>query len=583
MGSLSGALDFQFRRNKGGLVKNFLHFWLAFLIVLTGGMACTSQELQGESDYPSPRFPGFISPPETIEDILPFARSAVRQTGGRTPLGLVQAGKRVALFAGARALVDPNPLVLEAIIQAFLERGVEARVIFPEPEGQQISIGSGFTSEMGFREVLFWLNRFADPEEPRNWLKEKDSEVYDALFPAETPEGLSLPLDPQRLQYLQEDPRFVFWGGDVKSYLDQHGSDLDHVFAGLGGRTGMRLRLGPHGDKFLGNFIFDNYLEVMNKVPGYPGDIWRLTEERTLEPLAWTDLAEVKDPEGTDFSFEVSEPMARMWMEGSYQQGHLFMFPHQASGRRAYSIEEYPRQREAWNSPVIPEVDGILAGTRNHTGFYPRLEVHVEKGRVKEVKGGGIYGRFSRHFLEYPKLQDIQYPYYDKSGYWFLYESGMGTNPKFFSRPDELMSGRNTSERNVAGVIHWAFGVEVFGEPAGQEGTWERFTTEHNVPDGHWIHIHNLLPTYRTRIRGTETWLTLIEKGRLTALDHAEIRALAARYGDPEEVLRQEWVPDIPGITSPGDYQEYAREPWATQARVLEQIEQGTYPYLTRE
>ena len=564
-------------------MKGFLQLCLGFYMVLAGGIACTSQESPEEPNYPSSRFPDYVIRPNTIGDVLPFARAAVRQSGGRTPLGLVQAGKRVALFAGQRALVEPNPLVLEAIVQAFSERGVEARVILPQPEGQQIRMGSGFTSEMGYREVLFWLNRFSDPEEPQAWLKERDPEVYDALFPEETPERLTLPLDPQRMQYLQEHPQFVFWDGDFKSYLDQHGSDIDHVFAGLGGRTALRLRLGPHGEKFLGNFIFDNYLEVMNKVPGYPGDIWRLTEERTLEPLGWLDLAEVKDPEGTDFSFEVSEEMARVWMEGAYQQGHLFMFPHQASGRHAYSIEEYPRQRESWTYPVVPEVDGILAGTRNHTGFYPRMEVHVEKGRVKEVRGGGIYGRFFRHFLEYPKLKEIQYPFYDKSGYWFLYEAGMGTNPKFFSRPDELSSGRNSSERNVAGVIHWAFGVEVTGAPTGQQGTWESFAEEHNVPDGHWLHIHNLLPTYRARIRGTETWLTLIEKGRLTALDHPEVRALAARYGDPDEVLRQEWVPDIPGVTTPGDFQEYARDPWANQVKVLEQIEQGTYPYLAKK
>lgn len=55
----------------------------------------------------------------------------------------------------------------------------------------------------------------------------------------------------------------------------------------------------------------------------------------------------------------------------------------------------------------------------------------------------------------------------------------------------------------------------------------------------------------------------VIENGRLTALDHPEVRELAAKYGDPDEILREDWVPQIPGITCPGSYPEYARDPAA--------------------
>ena len=64
--------------------------------------------------------------------------------------------------------------------------------------------------------------------------------------------------------------------------------------------------------------------------------------------------------------------------------------------------------------------------------------------------------------------------------------------------------------------------------------------------------MHNLLSTYEVSIRGTDQWLTIIDKGRLTALDHPEVRALASRYGDSDEVLKETWIPDLPGITSPG-------------------------------
>ena len=55
-------------------------------------------------NYPSPRFPSYVKPPKSIEDVMPFARAAVRQTGGRTPFGLVEQGQTVAIFT------EPRPM-----------------------------------------------------------------------------------------------------------------------------------------------------------------------------------------------------------------------------------------------------------------------------------------------------------------------------------------------------------------------------------------------------------------------------------------------------------------------------------------
>ncbi|MEE8461141.1 MAG: hypothetical protein V3S50_03355, partial [Acidobacteriota bacterium] len=58
--------------------------------------------------------------------------------------------------------------------------------------------------------------------------------------------------------------------------------------------------------------------------------------------------------------------------------------------------------------------------------------------------------------------------------------------------------------------------------------------------------------------------LTMIDKGRLTALDDPEVRQLAAKYGDPDEMLREDWIPGIPGINMEGDYmRDYAPDPRA--------------------
>ena len=31
--------------------------------------------------YPAPRFPSYLRPPKSIDDVMPYARAAVRQTG----------------------------------------------------------------------------------------------------------------------------------------------------------------------------------------------------------------------------------------------------------------------------------------------------------------------------------------------------------------------------------------------------------------------------------------------------------------------------------------------------------------------
>ncbi len=227
----------------------------------------------------------------------------------------------------------------------------------------------------------------------------------------------------------------------IVKYLDQH-KEVNAVFWRRGGRTVTRKSIEPHGSKFYGNFIFDNRYELMNKAATFPGDIWRLAEERVIEPLSWTDRVEVNDPEGTNFSFELDEKQAQSWAEGAYQQGHLFMFPHQATGRFPYSSVEYPAFTKKYNPRYLVKVNGVFAGTSNHTGAYPRIEVHVKDGYVREVKGGGTYGELWREFLKYPKINELTYPFHDQPGYcgftkpaWEPIRSSSGVRMKIWKEP----------------------------------------------------------------------------------------------------------------------------------------------------
>ena len=64
------------------------------------------------------------------------------------------------------------------------------------------------------------------------------------------------------------------------------------------------------------------------------------------------------------------------------------------------------------------------------------------------------------------------------------------------------------------------------------------------------------------RLRNADKWVALLDKGRMTSLDHPEVRALASRYGNPDDVLAEDWIPEVPGINAPGDYlKDYAPNP----------------------
>jgi hypothetical protein len=76
---------------------------------------------------------------------------------------------------------------------------------------------------------------------------------------------------------------------------------------------------------------------------------------------------------------------------------------------------------------------------------------------------------------------------------------------------------------------------------------------------GHW-HVHLYFPTYTLEREGDNE--TLIENGRLKALDDPKIRQLCAKYGDVDLWLDESWNPAVPGINMPGDYWDhYAKDP----------------------
>lgn len=272
----------------------------------------------------------------------------------------------------------------------------------------------------------------------------------------------------------------------------------------------------------------------------YPREVQRLINQKAWEPI-WKKgkggKIRVTDPEGTDLSYT-------LWDD--YFTGNWFAF------------NETPfwghLMAHPW-TPVLKKEDatGVIAGTTSHYSKpFPLVRVTVERGKVGRVEGGGLYGEAWRELME--ETKEVQYPSFPAKGLFWLWEMAIGTNPKI-TRPSNihmLSSGGAEWERRRSGVIHVGCGTA-------WRATEEEWAAERGIAYGH-LHVHLLFPRLDLVTRRGEE-IRIIEKGRLAALDDPEVRRAAEKYGDPDELLKEDWIPEIPGITLPGAYEEYAREP----------------------
>ena len=98
------------------------------------------------------------------------------------------------------------------------------------------------------------------------------------------------------------------------------------------------------------------------------------------------------------------------------------------------------------------------------------------------------------------------------------------------------------------------------------------FVHDEKVPGKHGSHMHIYFPTYELKLRSTGRWVKIIDKGWITLFNDPEIMRLASTIGDPHSIFSYDYVPPLPGINMPGDYDDYARDPasWAERELNLE-------------
>src|SRR5262245_28057077 len=121
--------------------------------------------------YPGPRFPSYLKPVTSVDEVLPHVRPLVRAKSGvqGAGLGIANPGDTVTFVTGPTA----EPLIVDAVKRAMEERGVHVNVV-PEYEMVGISrtdaleydrIRRSYTSEQGYMEAATWVEaNFPDPD-----------------------------------------------------------------------------------------------------------------------------------------------------------------------------------------------------------------------------------------------------------------------------------------------------------------------------------------------------------------------------------------------------------------------------------
>lgn len=321
------------------------------------------------------------------------------------------------------------------------------------------------------------------------------------------------------------------WRKEIETFTEKMGYDL--LVRGFGGPT-PKTPFRYEGIPWVSRELLSTVL--------LPDDLWDLVQRKAWAPI-WEHgrggRIRVTDPEGTDLSF-------------TFLEEH-FDNPHDGFGKE-------PSWGHLHGHPVPPysekeDAAGVVAGTMNHYGRpFPHIKVEVEGGQIQRIEGGGKYGDAWRQLLE--ATRDIQYPDYPRPGLFWLWETAIGTNPKAIRLHNVLMRSRTTfCDRLRSGIIHVGFGTQTMSPSE----DWARVR---EVPFGH-MHVHLCFPTYELNSKAGKKF-TIIEHGHLTSLDDPDVVLLASKYGAPKDLLGEDWIPSIPGITEPGDYmRDYAQDPAA--------------------
>lgn len=262
----------------------------------------------------------------------------------------------------------------------------------------------------------------------------------------------------------------------------------------------------------------------------YPREIVDAIGAAVWRDLNGAKIIHVTDPEGTDLTMHFDE--AYWKVRNGQKLG--------SEGGEATTLPYNP-----YHVTLIPlsgHVEGTLAFSAVHGGWIPKARALIKDGRAIQLEGGGDTGaNFRKRFEE---MKKVQYPGLPGPGIDWVEEISLGGHPKAFQDKDsETFSGTRrffgyAEGRRRTGVLHIALGTSI---GTGKTFDAQELEKKRNLP----VHHRDTEIYFATYMADNKM---IVNKGHLTALDDPQVRGIAAKYGNPDELLREDWVPAIQGV-----------------------------------
>ncbi len=251
------------------------------------------------------------------------------------------------------------------------------------------------------------------------------------------------------------------------------------------------------------------------QVLGFPFEVRDALDRKTWELMVNAKTAEMTDLEGTELRWTMSRPG---WDKTI------------ARNRDWFGVDHYPGHLMA---PILNgDAEGkLVTSAITFGGPVPRTTFNIKGSQVYRVDGEGkLAETWRRNFEEYKNLKSPTCP---GPGINWWTTLAIGTSPKARIAANwDKMSGCARMHawgigHSRSGVVHTSIGEGVV------------------APDRRIIrHVDIFFPTLICDGK------KVIEGGHLVALDDPAIIKLAAKYGDPEELLREDWIPAVEGVNA---------------------------------
>lgn len=266
----------------------------------------------------------------------------------------------------------------------------------------------------------------------------------------------------------------------------------------------------------------------------FPTELLQWISDKVWNEIEGSREIRITEPEGTDITFYMDDAGWKRYREGWVSIG----------GDEKSRFADRNEKWKNWTQAIRPGhltfdpalaskgATGVIVASHLHSDVIPRMTWYVEDGQVTRIEGGGGVGEVLGDLHQ--KHSSINFGWYRGTGSNWIEEVSLAMNPKahrVYPLEEYVQRGTRVSfgaGRKRSGHIHIAVGS---GPTRVVEG----------VPRQH-LDVEIYFPTM---------WVDgkkIVDKGDLLALEDPETRAFAAKFGDPDELLKVEWVPRVVGV-----------------------------------